>query len=131
MTNRIELWQASSISEKAFDWCEWLEKIPYIKFPGSWNVKIVPPFAGAMVRFMVKKSDEIRVSVYLDCHELLGVYSGPYWEVYPFPYQDEDGSWRQTNHRIAMNDTEELIKCIQQSLDYQGIFDEQSSKGLE
>lgn len=89
---------------------EWTEKIPYIKFPIDWSVSIIPPYANATVRFYVKKdlTKEQRVSVYLDCYGKLGIYEGPYWEVYPC---DDD------IFRCGIYDTESLLKAIEKSLD--------------
>jgi len=64
------------------DWRGWIGKIPALKFDPEWEVKIVPPFGGAMVRFIVL-SGPYRISVYLDCNNALGFMNAPYWEAYP------------------------------------------------
>ena len=58
---------------------KWTKEIPNINFHEEWDIKITPPFGGAVVRFRVND----RVSVYLDCYNRLGVWDGPYWEIYP------------------------------------------------
>ena len=87
------------------DWHGLVDKIPAIKFDQEWEVKIIPPFGGAIARFQVRKSpDEEPMSVYLDFFERLGYFSGdPYWEVYPI-----DGDVA----RFQLNDTSSLIDAI-------------------
>lgn len=57
-------------------------------FKEEWDVKIIPPFAGAIIRFVVRHKNKI-VSVYFDGYSNLGfVYDEqgqpiPYWEAYP------------------------------------------------
>lgn len=85
---------------------KWFKEIPYLKFDPSWRVKIIPGFAGAVIRFRVQKGDA-EVSIYLDCYDQLGFVGAPYWEVYPV-----DGDV----HRCLMNDTKELMEAIDQSI---------------
>lgn len=85
---------------------KWRKEIPYLKFPSDYEVQITPPFAGAVVRFCIKKQD-VHVSVYLDCYSQLGAVSVPYWEIYP---HDNDC------FRCEMNDTEGLLKAIEESI---------------
>ena len=88
---------------------KWRKEIPYIKFHCDWEVKIIPPFAGATVRFKVKK-DDAEVSIYLDCYDTLGCVGKPYWEVYPY---EED------TYRCLMDDTEKLLEAISKSIEEQ------------
>lgn len=90
--------------EKEFEYRKWTKEIPFIKFPADWEVKIVPPFGGAVVRFLVNTPRKKNISIYLDCYEQLGFFGGPHWEVYP----DVDGN----NSRFAMNDIRGLLDCI-------------------
>jgi len=98
------------------EWSKWTGKIPYIKFNPDWSVKVVPPYNGAMVRFLVKRGEVGPVSVFLDCHNALALFvdhigsQAPYWEVYPF---EDDGLLR-----VAMDNVEELVEAISKSLDY-------------
>ena len=87
-------------------WREWSDKIPALKFPPDWEVKIIPPFAGAIVRFTVEGL-VYNVSVYLDVYDRLGCYGKPYWEVYP--YRDGCG-------RCDMENTVELLEMITETL---------------
>ena len=93
--------------EDAEGWREWGDKIPALQFDPEWMVKIIPPFTGAMVRFMVRSGDKT-ASVYLDCHDSLGCMGEPYWEVYPI-----DGD----TGRCLMAETDELMALIRQSIE--------------
>ncbi len=100
--------------QNEFEHTKWIEKIPYISFPSEWQVQVIPPFGGAIVRFRIKHPNENYVSVYLDGYDLLGIYyteeNGfePYWEI--CPYEDDV-------YRCKMNDTNELLEAIKYSLE--------------
>ena len=84
------------------EWRKWCDEIPSMNFPEEWNVKIIPPFAGAIARFMVTYKDR-RGSVYLDCYDRIGFFGEPYWEAYPI---------KGDTFRCKMSDTKLLIKTI-------------------
>lgn len=90
-------------------WLEEVDNIPFFKFPKDWQVRMVPPFGDAVVRFQVKLPSGLRKSVYLDCRSSLGFYGPslevptPYWEVYPVG--DDVG-------RCDRQDTERLLELI-------------------
>lgn len=92
---------------EAFEHDKWREEIPYLHFPYYFRVQMLPPFAGAVVRFRVKDGDKL-VSVYLDCYDTLAAMGEPYWERYPSHTGDVE--------RFPMNDTGKLIKAIKRSL---------------
>lgn len=94
--------------EKNEDWRRWVKEVPVITFKSGWEVRIIPPFAGAMARFLVScpGTDE-EISVYLDCHDALGYMGYPYWEAYPI-----DGD----TARFDMADTVGLVECIDKEL---------------
>lgn len=93
--------------EKRLEWNKWATEIPYISWPTAWQIKAVPPFHGAIIRYRVKKGDK-DVSVYLDCYDILGVVGEPYWEVYPV--EGDVG-------RCLMNETDRLLEIISSVLD--------------
>lgn len=107
--------------EKEFEWGKWQNEIPSIQFPPTWKIQIIPPFSGAVVRFVVRPEtissfkdaieNDIYVSVYLDCYNNLGFFGEPYWEIYP-DKNDE-------NSRFKMADIKNLLKAIDQSLKVQ------------
>ena len=87
---------------------KWVPQIPYINFPIDWEVKMVPPFGGAIVRFYIKRIGEQKsVSVYLDCYDRLGCVGQPYWEIYPF---------KDDTFRCGINEIEELLTGIDRAL---------------
>lgn len=81
-------------------WNEWRNNIPTLNFPSSWNVRIWPPFAGALIRFQVNN----KISVYPDVADNLGYVGQPYWELYP----NAEGDCS----RHLMEETEELLREI-------------------
>jgi len=97
--------------ERIFEWHKWSAKIPAIQFPPHWRVRIVPPFAAAMIRFRISvEGSKYEISVYLDCHETLGCWDGqPYWEIYPAA----DGD----TARFDMVDVKGLLEAITESLE--------------
>lgn len=90
-----------------YDWDKWTIEIPLLRFKSTWEVQVIPPSVGAVVRFAVYKNKK-RVSVYLDCYENLGYFGGPHWEIYP----DHKGN----NARFAMLETDALLKAIEKAL---------------
>ena len=92
--------------ESKWQFEEWRKEIPYLNFKEEWDVKIIPPYGKAMVRFIVKVGD-VRISVYLDCYEKLGL-DKPYWEI--FPAKDGD------TERFPIDEADGLINAIDASL---------------
>jgi hypothetical protein len=97
--------------ERIMEYHKWCGEIPHIKFPSDWEVQIIPPFAGAVVRFKIRK-DDASVSIYLDCYDRLGCYGEPYWEVYPY---------HGDTYRCDMADTNSLLRAIAESIEEQSI----------
>ena len=85
------------------DWQHWSHKIPEISFPTGWKIRIIPPIAGATIRFVANG-----ISVYLDCHGRLDCMDDPYWEIYPA----EDGD----TERYDMLDTEGLLDGLRRAM---------------
>lgn len=100
MKSQIEI---SYKYEEAMEHSKWMKEIPFIEFPAGFKVKFSPPFAGAVVRFIVQKKD-VSVSVYLDCYNNLGYESKPYWEVYP--------SFDGGTFRCYIHETDKLVSNI-------------------
>lgn len=91
---------------------KWLKEIPFINFPNHFQVQMIPS-NGALIRFRVRQSttpEKHAVSIYLDAYEALGIFGEPYWEIYPV--ENEECA------RCPMNDTNNLLKEIQNSLDW-------------
>lgn len=91
-------------------WRDWSGKIPAIQFPSDCKVKVIPPFAGAMARFLVCKNGK-QVSVYLDCHDALGFMNNtPYYEIHP----NLEGDCS----RFYLDETEQMMKEIIEVLNH-------------
>ena len=88
---------------------KWTSKIPRVRFDPEWDVRAVPPFSGALVRYQVRH-DGAFVSIYLDGDQSLGCWDGPYWEVHPY-----DGDvWR-----CDLDETDALVGAIRESINQQ------------
>lgn len=86
---------------------QWCEKIPHVPFLPEWDVRAIPPFGGALVRYWIKY-EGARVSVYLDGDNSLGHGPEPaYWEIHPF----DDDVWR-----CAITETDDLVAAIETSI---------------
>ncbi len=83
---RIDRWELAGKIDRAFEYEKWITEIPVLAFAPYMRVRVIPPFGGAVVRFLVSHKDypEASVSVYLDCYNLLAYMGEPYWEVYPY-----------------------------------------------
>jgi len=112
----IDRFKLSYECEKAFEWKQWPELIPFIRWPQEVEVKATPPFGGAVVRYNVKLRDVDKkiafVSVYLDCYGLMGYMSAPYWEIYPSIGGDTLRFW-------LSEPVEEMVDAIVESLKWQ------------
>jgi|AKVG01.1.fsa_nt_gi hypothetical protein len=109
MDNHIKEFLSRHEIERLEKWRECSQEIPYIKFKQEWEVKIIPPFAGAMARFMVK-SGNANVSIYLDVYDVLGCCNGPYWEIYPHG---------ESVYRCDIDETDKLVNAISESISQQ------------
>jgi len=94
---------ARSKVESAEKWNDIISKVPMLNFKKEWDVKIIPPFAGAVVRFTINKDGVQVCSIYLDWYDRLGICGSPYYELYPFEYDTK---------RYSLEETKELIDDI-------------------
>ena len=89
----------------------WRREIPALHFEKEWNVKIIPPFAGAVIRFWISYNNK-HVSVYFDAYSQLGYMVDesdkpiPYFEYY-------DG---EECYRYYMHETEQMMEDIKNFL---------------
>ncbi len=94
----------------AFEARRWAMEMPALKFPKRWRVQIIPPFGGAVVRFVIygpRNKGKDQVSVYFDAYEQLGYYGEPHWEAYPI---------NNNNERWAMRDWPKMFLAIDRQL---------------
>lgn len=87
--------------EREEQWETWCKCIPALHFKPEWEVKIIPPFMGAMVRFYINYNNK-HVSVYLDCYGRLGCVDMPYYEMY-------DG---EDTHRYIMSNNGDINQMM-------------------
>lgn len=104
----VETYMMRGRLERDEKWRDCIDAMPYLRFPESWEVAVIPPFAGAMARFWVRRG-KAHVSVYADFHNVLGCVGEPYWEIHPSAdLEDCD--------RFLLNETDDLIAGIEASL---------------
>lgn len=83
-----------SKAEQIHDFRGWIEKLPVFHFDKEWNVKIIPPFAGAVIRFTIDYKNK-HVSVYFDGYSELGyVYDEEEKPIPYFEYYDGENTYR-------------------------------------
>lgn len=105
LTETMNRYEARSKYEMAFETDKWIKAVPTLKFKEHWDVKIIPPFGGAIIRFWVICGDK-HVSVYLDAYNQLGWMEEPYWEIY-------DG---EETERFLFEEHEEMMERITEIL---------------
>jgi len=110
--NDFELEMQRGIIEGKEKWRELSQQIPPLHFKEEWDVKIIPPFAGAVARFNITYKDKF-VSVYLDWYERLGWFGSPYYELY-------DG---EDTIRYALNQTNEMMDDIDKILNGSSVYE--------
>lgn len=105
----------SFLYDEVFESMRWRQELPYLQFPADCQIKIIPAFLSAIIRFIVRKKTTPRgefVSVYFDGYSNLGHFSfpepTPHWEIFP----DQDGD----NARFALGDEESMLQAIEASL---------------
>ena len=84
---------------------KWGKEIPALHFEKEWDVHIIPPFCGAVIRFWINHNKK-HVSVYFDAYDELGFVGEPYFEFY-------DG---EDCHRYLMNESEAMMEDIKKFL---------------
>lgn len=90
-------------------WRNWgIEKVPFLKLDPDWEICVIPPFAGAMARFVLKKGDHT-ISVYMDTLQALGCWEVPHWEIYPNATGDSE--------RFALSEPDRLLEAIHLSFE--------------
>jgi len=64
---------------------EWAAEIPFFKLPPHISIAVIPSFAGALARFLLRnETTKKEVSIYFDAYNFLGFYGEqPYWELFP------------------------------------------------
>lgn len=90
---------------------KWMKELPVLHFEKEWDVKIIPPFGGAVIRFWIDYNGK-HVSVYFDAYSELGWMVDendnliPYFEYY-------DG---EECYRYYMHESEQMMEDIKNFL---------------
>lgn len=90
-------------------------EIPPLRFKPEWDVRILPPFGGTMMRFFVDCNGR-HVSVFCDFFSKVSLSDEPYWEMYPRHYRDADGRLVTDYVQFPIADTEGLMRCVEAEL---------------
>ena len=105
-----------SVEEKE-QWRLWAKKMPKLHFDPDWEVQIIPPFLGALIRFWITKGNKF-VSVYFDAFSKLGVVYNNCHEFVPyFEILDEN---KNTTYRYLLDESEEMMAKIREILNVEG-----------
>lgn len=91
--------------ESEEEWRKTIKEIPTLNFKKEWNIRIIPPFGGAMARFVIEYNNK-SISVYLDFYDRLGIVGQPYYEMY-------DGT---NTIRYYLNESDEMMNDIDKVL---------------
>lgn len=69
--------------ERDEKWGEHCYDMPFIALRVGYEIQVIAPFAGALLRFRIKhlESDK-QISVYYDINDALGIVGVPYYEAY-------------------------------------------------
>lgn len=101
------------VIEHQEEWDKWGKEAPWLQFPPELEVKITPPFSGAMARFRVRfVGGEHEVSVYWDCNDALGFMNQPYWEIHPVKYKGDDCDYYDTARFVAGEEPQMMVSII-------------------
>ena len=89
----------------------WGARIPALHFEKEWDVKIIPPFAGAIIRFVIDYNGK-HVSVYFDAYSELGwMYDNDEQPIPYFEYYDGVDT-----HRYYLDESEQMMNDIRNFL---------------
>ena len=90
---------------------KWGSIIPALHFEKEWDVKIIPPFAGAIIRFVIDYNGK-HVSVYFDAYSELGwMYDKDEQPIPYFEYYDGVDT-----HRYYLDESEQMMNDIRNFL---------------
>lgn len=93
--------------ESLQEYRKWGGRLPAFNFDKEWDVHIVPPFGGAIIRFCIKHNDK-QVSVYFDGYSELGYMVDENDEPIPY-FEYYDGT---DCHRYYMHESEKMMDDI-------------------
>lgn len=111
MDKQLERLQIVSKVDTMYEYKNWSQKLPAFHFDKEWDVKIIPPFQGAIIRFWISYNGKF-VSVYFDAYSELGwMYDE---NENPIPYFEYfDG---EDIHRYFLEQSEQMMEDIRKFL---------------
>ena len=97
--------------EQMHDFRGWARKLPAFHFDKEWDVTIIPPFTGAIIRFVIDYNGK-HVSVYFDAYSELGwMYDKDEQPIPYFEYYDGEDA-----HRYYLDESEQMMNDIRNFL---------------
>lgn len=84
-------------------------QIDFTKYKGM-TIQPLPAFNGALVRLRACYKEK-SISIYLDIDDSLGCMGRPYWEAYPYKYDEYEDTYRE-----FMTDTEKFFNEVYEEL---------------
>lgn len=94
-------------------WQDWVDKMPTLHFDRDWNVRIIPPFRGALARFWIDHKDK-HVSVYFDAYNRLGFHVDENGD--PKPYFEMHDKTTGDTERYNMDEVDAMVDDIRRIL---------------
>ena len=98
--------------ERVQEYRKWQNEIPALHFEKEWNVRIIPPFRGAIIRFWINYNNK-HVSVYFDAYSELGYMIDENGEPIPY-FEYYDG---EECYRYYIDETERMMADIKAFLE--------------
>ena len=98
--------------EKLQECRKWGSEIPALHFEKEWDVKIIPPFGGAVIRFHISYNNK-NVSVYFDGYSELGYVVDENDEPIPY-FEYYDG---EECYRYYIDESEQMMADIKRFLE--------------
>lgn len=97
--------------EQMYDFRGWSNKLPAFHFDEEWDVKIIPPFSGAIIRFTISHNEK-GVSVYFDAYSELGLMYDDNEE--PIPYFEYDDGIN--TYTYPLDEADQMMEDIRKFL---------------
>lgn len=107
----IETGNIISRYEKIQEHRKWRKELPMFNFDKEWNVQIIPPFGGAIIRFYIEHNEKW-VSVYFDAYSVLGYKVDENGEPVPY-FEYYDGN---DIYRYDLNESKQMMADIREYL---------------
>lgn len=111
MNEQLERFHIVSKIDTMHEYRNWSQKLPAFHFDKEWDVKIIPPFQGAIIRFHIFYNGKF-VSVYFDAYSELDLMYDE--NKNPIPYFEYfDGV---DFHRYYLEQSEQMMEDIRNFL---------------